>query len=383
MIRRWPLVLVVWGLATAASAKAQAAGNQVPDPAAVRAAISAGLEYLVANQNEDGSWGGVRNATFTTSFGNSGTQYCWMVGTTALATQAVLELARDEAGREAADRGLTYLMLNTRLVRPAEWDVDNIWSLIYGLNTLCAALQHPRYRGGDQEANLRAAAEKLLDGLKRYQSPRGGWGYYANPGSGWRPDWATSFTTAACVLALLEARAAGLAVDDKMFRAAVRAVERAHLANGAYNYDVSAVPRHFRMESINQVKGSLGRIQVGNLALYKAGGELEEGALLWGVEQFFQHHKFLDAARNKPIPHEAYYANAAYFYLFGHYYAARVIEELPGESRARFEGLLQRELLKCRQKDGSLWDFWLAGNTKPYGTAFGIMALSRTVTPAE
>ena len=359
------------------------ADDAAPDVNQVRAAISGGLEYLLSHQNEDGSWGGVRNATYTTSFGNSATQYCWMVGTTALATQAVLELGNGDDAHQAVDRGLEYLKQNARLVRPAEWDVDNNWALVYGLNTLCVALGNPRYQGGDQAPSLREAAQKMLAGLKKYQSPRGGWGYYADPNSNWRPDWATSFTTAACVLTLLEAQKVGLEVEDKMFKAAVRAVERSHLPNGAYNYDVSAVPRHFRMESINQVKGSLGRIQVGNLALHKAGGELKEGALVWGLEQFFQHHKFLDAARNKPIPHEAYYANAAYFYLFGHYYAAQVIEELPGEVRARFEGLLQTEILKCQQKDGSIWDFWLAGNTKPYGTAFGIMALSKTVAPAD
>ena len=349
----------------------------------VRAAIQGGVDYLLANQNEDGSWGGIRNATFTTAFGNAGTQYCWMIGTSALATQAVLELSTEPEGAASADRGLTYLARNARVVRPAEWDVDNNWSLIYSLNTLSVALGHPRYLDPKKGEPLRKAAQSILEGLKKYQSPRGGWGYYANPDSNWRPEWATSFTTASALLALLEARKVGLDVDEKMLRGAISAVERAHLPNGAYDYGVSAIPRHFRMESINQVKGSLGRIQVGNLALHRAGGSLKEGDLAWGIEQFFLHHKFLDAARNKPIPHEAYYANAAYFYLYGHYYAAQVIAELPAELRARYEQALQKELLKCQYKDGSMWDFWIAGNSKPYGTAFGVMALSQTVPPLD
>jgi len=30
-----------------------------------------------------------------------------------------------------------------------------------------------------------------------------------------------------------------------------------------------------------------------------------------------------------------------------------------------------------------MWDFWIAANTKPYGTAFGSMGLDWTVEPAD
>ena len=63
-----------------------------------------------------------------------------------------------------------------------------------------------------------------------------------------------------------------------------------------------------------------------------------------GVELFFEHHRFLDCCLRKPIPHESWYANAAYFYLFGHYYAAEVIATLPPSDRARFWPLLQPDL---------------------------------------
>ena len=222
----------------------------------------------------------------------------------------------------------------------------------------------------------------MIRGLARYQSPRGGWGYYANPSAAWRPDWATSFTSAVGVIALVEARAAGLPVEDKRLRAAVVSVEHCRLPNGAFAYSIDAIPRHLRLESINQTKGSLGRIQVCNLALLRAGQKLPEGALEQGIQKFFKHHKFLDVARNKPIPHEAYYANAAYFYLFGHYYAAQVIERLPDDMRQDAAVALWREVLKCQQKDGSIWDFWIASVTKAYGTAFGIMALGHTLRVA-
>ncbi len=345
----------------------------------VRGAIERGLEYLLTEQLDNGSWGGVRNATFTSGFANPATYHCWTVGTTALVTLALLDLGTDERAKKAADRGLDFLIANADLKRPAEWDLDNNWGLVYGLRTLARAIRDERYAGTDKEAELRKAAMTMLDGLYRYQSPRGGWGYYANPNAGWRPDWATSFTTAVGVLALVEAKEAGLEVREKVLHTAVRAIERCRQPNGAYLYSVDALPRHLRMESINQVKGSLGRIQVCNLALLRAGVEVSAEDMEKGVEQFFEHHKFLDVARNKPIPHEAYYANAAYFYMFGHYYAASTIGTLPEGVRAHWAKRLRNELIKTQQDDGAMWDFWIANTTKAYGTAFGVMALAQTL----
>jgi hypothetical protein len=378
VIRRLEILLLSALAAPALGAEVRAGTEIDTSDAAVREAVDRGLEHLLKSQREDGSWGGVRNATFTSGFANPATYHSWTVGTTALAALAVLETGRGEA-RAAADRGLDFLIANADLKRPAEWDVDNVWGLAYGLHTLARALRDERYQGSSRAAPLGEAAATMVRGLVRYQSPRGGWGYYAAPVAAWRPEWATSFTTAVAVLALAEAREAGVAVPDNVFRAAARAVERCRLPNGAYSYSVDAIPRHLRLESIDQVKGSLGRIQVCNYALHRAGVELPVRALESGVELFFRHHRFLDAARNKPIPHEAYYANAAYFYLFGHYYAALVIEALPEPSRAYWSLRLRREILKCQQKDGALWDFWIASTTRPYGTAFGIMALARTL----
>jgi len=355
---------------------APALAQDQPGSEEISRAIRTGLEYLAENQNQDGSWGGTKNATFTSGFANPATYKMWQIGATALATRAMFELPVLDEQLEAADRGLQFVIDNANVVRPAEWDVDNNWALVYGTDCVARALQHERYKDSEWAPRLREAGKTYLAGMAKYQSPRGGWGYYANPSSNWRPDWATSFTTAVGLLALIEARSAGLEVDQKMYVAAVKAVQRARLPNGAYSYDVSAVPRHMRLESINQVKGSLGRIQVCNLALYRAGVTIKRADLITGLEEFAKHHKFLDVARSKPIPHESYYANAAYFYLFAHYYAGQVLDLLPRKQQARFAPFVQAGILDARQKDGSIWDFWIANNTKPYGTAFGLLGLA-------
>ena len=352
-------------------------------PEDVPIAIRSGLDYLLNEQNEDGSWGGVVNATFTSSFANPATYRMWQMGTTALATRSLLESDLGETAHAAVERGLDYLIANASVKRPAEWDVDNNWAIVYGLDTVARALQHPRYKGSAKEAELRGAGKTLLEELAKYQSPNGGWGYYSSPMAGWRPEWATSFMTGVAVLAMVEAREAGLDVDDKMFKAGIKAVEMTRLPSGAYEYDLRGMPRHLRLESINQIKGSLGRIQVCNLALWRTGGDVKMEDLEWGLEQFVKHRKFLVVARNKPIPHEAYYANAAYFYLFGHYYAARVLEVVSPEVRAKWAPHIQGGFLEARQESGAMWDFWIASSTKPYGTSFGVMGLAHTLSPSE
>lgn len=358
-------------------------GTREPGVEDVPVAIRTGLEFLIANQNANGSWGGVRNATFTSGFANPATYDTWQIGASALSVRALLELDTTSRYVDQLESGLDFLMANASPVRPAEWDVDNNWSLVYGLDAIAKALQHPRYAEGERREQLVKTGQEMLRGLKKYQSPRGGWGYYSDPNAGWQPEWATSFTTGVAVLAMIEAKTAGLEVDEKMYRAGVKALHYARLPNGAFNYDVAAVPRHMRLESINQVKGSLGRIQVCNLALYRAGEDVSVEDLVWGLEEFVKHHKFLVVARNKPIPHEAYYANAAYFYLFAHYYAAQVLQELPEAERAKFAPHVQAGILEARQKDGAMWDFWIASNTKPYGTAFGAMGLEYSLPKGD
>jgi len=362
-------------LATCALALACGQELDVSD-ASVRVAIDEGIEFLLET---DGSWGGLVNATFTSGFADVGTYHSWSVGTTALVVLALLELGDGPKVETALEGGLDFLVANKKLVRPAEWDVDNVWGLVYGLDTLSKAVVHPRYAGTERGEELRDAAQTMIAGLQKYASPKGGWGYYSSASTVWQPEWATSFTTAVGVLALVAARDAGLEVPDKLFDATVRTVQHCREPDGAYSYDVGVFPRHRTMESINQIKGSVGRIQVCNVALERAGASLPEGAMHEGVNQFFKQHHFLDLARNKPIPHEGYYAVAAYFYLFGHYYASAAIDSLPEDVAAPYSERLRYEILKCRQKDGSFWDFWIASCTKAYGTAFAIMSLGRTL----
>ena len=347
----------------------------------VTTAIQTATDYLLGVQNEDGSWGGYSNPAvgFGDWWSNPETHRAWTIATTGLVCMTLLEIEPSDEVDEAYSRGIDYLLDTGMIKRPSDWDVDNTWALVYGVQCLARAYADGRFAGTKKHEQLRSLGQAYIDKLFTYQTPSGGWGYYDINAYTRRPAWATSFMSAVGVIGLLEAREAGFRVDQKGLDSAIRAVERCKLPNGAYSYSVSAIPSTGRSEGINQVKGSLSRIQVCNLALYLAGRNITLGDLKTGLDQFFAHHRFLDVARKKPYPHEAYYANSGYFYFFGHYYAGCVIRLLPVEDRSKYWPKLQREVIKTQEKDGSMWDFYINSYHKPYGVAFSLMALEPSI----
>jgi hypothetical protein len=383
------LPLVLWAAAqTQEPPRKPATAPALPDAATsaerqvVQRAIDKGLEFLLKDQNKDGSWGGPRNKTMTDSFANVETHHSWTVGTTGLVVMSLLESGHSPQAQAALERGLDYLVANADVKRPADWDTDNTWGMVYGLHGVARALLSKRFEGTPRKEALTKAARQYLKGLTEYQGPEGGWAYYATSEAAYRPGvLSTSFTTAAGVLAIQDARLAGLEIDEKTLAGAVKAVKHCRLPTGAYTYGVDAVSDPSHLEFINQVKGSLGRIQVCNLALYRAKDTVTADDLRKGLDEFFKHHKFLDVGLRKPIPHEAFYAVAAYFYLFGHFYASMVIDELPAAEREAYWKKLRPEVLKTQERDGGAWDFYISGHTKAYGTAFSILVLQRSLGP--
>lgn len=346
----------------------------------VRDVIRRGMDFLVHIQEKDGAWGSHRNAGIGIDefWTNPETHRSWQVAVTGLGLIAMSEVGQSPTEAAAYRRGVEFLLQNALVKRPSEWDVDNTWAYVYGLQ----ALVHAYTRAAPDDAQrdrIRTVSQAVIAKLDETQTPNGGWGYYDFEGYTHPGSWATSFMTAVAVLALCDARDAGFTVDEKRLNAAIRAVERCRLPSGAYTYDVDAIPSPGRAEWINQVKGSLSRIQVCNLALLRAGRPVTHEMLRAGLDHFFKEHRFLDIAYQKPIPHEAYYLNAAYFYFFGHYYAAQVIEQLPKEDQDRYWPQLRKHIAKTQNPDGSMWDYPMNSHHKPYGTAYSVMALQRSL----
>lgn len=342
-----------------------------PSDAEVRAAEAKAVAYLLRAQYPDGSYGGARNASFNDLWTNPETHKAWTVGTTGLACMALLGAGTQ--AEPALRRSVDALVAKRDLKRVSDWDMDDVWGYVYGLQALSRVMKDPRFERVEMRPAIEQAARTYRDKLARSRAC--GWGYYAYPTAAWLPEWSTSFTTAAAVLALVDARSAGLEVPDALIEPGLRAIEQCRLPGGAFTYSVNAIPSPGRMEGIDNVKSAIGRIQVCHLALREGGRDVSVEQCKRGLDQFFEHHRFLELGRRRPIPHESFYAVAGYFYYFGHYYAAELIASLPEEQREPYASRLLRIVLDTQEGDGSMTDYVMHDYPRPYGTAYGLLVL--------
>lgn len=342
------------------------------------------LDWLVASQNQDGSWASGAIEGLIDSGYSVASFYDWQYAAQALGCLALLRCPENAARQTALDRGLRWFSESRIPRRGSDWDNDTIWAALYGTLLGVTLADSPRY---DADSPIREAAlsrsRELLAILVVNQVPTGGWGYYDNPPYSRRPKWGTSFSTAMILPALQRASALGWIDDPSVLERAVGYVRRCQLPNGAYEYDLNPIPRAPTGEHINNVKGSLGRIQTCNWSLHAIGDDsVDLAKIRAGLEPFFQQHRFLDIARMRPVPHEAYYANAGYFYFFGHYHCAMVINELPEGEREAWHARLRPHVIKTQRTDGSSCDYLGQGYLVVAGTAFAALSLECGIPPS-
>ncbi|HSU40545.1 MAG TPA: hypothetical protein VLJ38_13295, partial [Polyangiaceae bacterium] len=300
----------------------------------------------------------------------------FQIGANAVAVRALLGVEETPERRASLEKGIRWLCTTEMPKRGSDWDIDYTWSAVCGFDACVRVALDPRFQTGELHDLVVARGKHFYGILVHNQDPLGGWGYYEGPVVSQRPTWSTSFTTAFVVPALFLARKLDWGVDPKVGDRAVEYLAECALPNGAYQYSLDPIPRITGGVMINDVKGSLGRIQACNWARREAGDKrVTDEKIRAGVELFFEDHPFLDVARLKPIPHEAYYQNAAYFYLFGHLFAALAINELPQAEREPLQARLRPHLLKVQSPDGKSFDFLGSTFMETSGTAFAILAL--------
>jgi hypothetical protein len=180
--------------------------------------------------------------------------------------------------------------------------------------------------------------------------------------------------TAAVLVAMDEAKSTGAIPPEKMVKRAVDSLKRQQLPDYSYLYGEYLKWQPAR--GINRPGGSLGRSQACNLALRLWGDKdiTDEVLSVW-LNRLFARNGWLDIGRKRPVPHESWFQVAGYFYYFGHYYAARSIEELPADQQQFFRDHMAALLLARQEKDGSWWDYPLYDYHQQYGTAFALMTL--------
>lgn len=355
--------------------------------AQVEQALRRGVDWLVAHQNKDGSWGSPASNLFDIYAPLPGSQQAFQVAASALALLGLMQVQdpRPEAAR-ALQRGADWLVAHHAVGRPTLDVLYNTWAHAYALSALSSLLA--REQDPARRERLRAAAAAAIDRLDRFQFAEGGWGYYnfeektRRPGPG-----STSFTTATALVALQRAREQGLEVPARLIPRAVRDIEACRYPDGsfAYGHYIHMAPRL----GVNQVKGSLARSPACLLALHAWARPtatrpvpVTPAQALKALDDLEKHAHFLFIARKYPVPHEAWYQNSGYFCFYGYYYASQLVDLVPEGERARHRAHIARRLVAVQEKDGSWWDYQLYGYHKAYGTGYVLAALARTREPA-
>jgi hypothetical protein len=335
------------------------------------------LAWMLSNQNKDGSWGSHESPRPIEVLADvPGSHQAFQVATVGLSVAALDGFPTDSPQRDqAVDRAIDFMLDHFDVKRANGMEHYNVWSFGYGLQGLAEhLLSHPQ---DPRAEKIKTACKRLVEKLGMYQTLDGGWGYLSlGDVPTFQPsETSMSFTTATIVVALDRAKKLGIELPPRVIDRALQNLERNRLPDGAFLYGDYLKYRP-RM-GINMIKGSACRTPACEYALLLFGGKVSEEEQVKGLEELlFRQACFQRAALRRPIPHESWYSVSGYFYLYGHAYAAYIIEGLPKEKQARYWTALVDAAKHCREPDGSYWDYPLYSYHKPYGTAFALISLS-------
>ncbi|MCA9138244.1 MAG: terpene cyclase/mutase family protein [Planctomycetales bacterium] len=356
----------------------------VPDvpptsPEQLQAAIDRGVQFLIDDQNANGSWGSPTKTKGLNIYAPvPGAHHAFRAGTTSLALAALLEVAPNDPRTQASiDKAENWLYEHIETLRRASGDaIYNVWGHGYAIQ----ALVRLHRRHADDAAKQDQIAELIrnqFEKLERYESVDGGWGYYDFRYQSNQPTSSSiSFVNGAILVALAEARDIGIDPPKRMVDRAIAATERQKKSDFSYLYGEYLKDRPAR--EINRPGGSLGRTQCCNSALRMWGDEtVNDDVIKSWLYRLYVRNGWLDIGRKRPIPHESWMQVAGYFYYFGHYYAGLCLEQLPEQERGPYQAMLAKLMLDRQEKNGCWWDYPLYDYHRAYGTGFALMTLHR------
>jgi hypothetical protein len=385
-VRRLPYVALIAFFGCALAQAADSEKLKLPSGAEIEKSIARGVDFLLQDQNKDGSWGSARKTKDLNIFAPvPGAHHAFRTATTAMCIAALIETgAADQfiAASNALHRGETWLLVNLPKVRRADSiAIYNVWAHGYGIHALVDMYQHGPVDTNRQQ-RLKESILTQYDLLRRYESVDGGWGYYDFRVGAKRPATdATSFITATVLIAFDEARSIGVEPPPDLVKRALDSMNRQRKSDNSYLY--GEYMRYQPMRPINRPAGSLGRSQACNLALRVWGDKtITDTVLTNWLEKLVVRNGWLSIGRKRPVPHESWFQVAAYFFYYGHYYAALCTQQLPASQARPFQDSLAGILLPLQEKDGSWWDFPFYDYHQPYGTAYALMSLQRCRKPA-
>lgn len=332
------------------------------------------VQWILKNQKSKGDWGYMDERPYDIYLGSINSLHVWGNASTALCCMGLLSQEPTPEIDAALRKGLLYLIDAPDTPRATMTTFYNVWSHTYMIQALCRAATDERF--ADIKDRMMTRARLELRRLMDHQALDGGWGYYDFRQRTYRPsgEISTPFTTAAALVAIKDGQQAGLPFRDHNVQIGLQYLARHRIPNGAYYY--SSGHMYWPQGEANLPRGSLGRSQSGDNALFTWGHTVTQDMLRKQLDTFFKDHVFIEIGRGRQFPHEAWYATAPYYYYFGHYYASRNVLALPEDIRAGYADRLAEFVVAGQYEDGSFWDYPLYGYHKPYGTGYAAVILS-------
>ncbi len=301
--------------------------------------------------------------------------YGYRVGGTSIACLALMKapgFATDAARKDAVARAIDFVAKSKDepLLSPAYdggYDVRG-WAHCYGLRFLIAAKEANAVSDAQKPA-VDAAIAFYLDALAKTEIPQvGGWQYARGPALD-APCATSPFMTAPCLMALVEAKDAGLAVSPELIARTVHALELTRGESGYVAYNAQKQTR----DDTRQIPGAIGRMCAVEVALAHA-GKKDEKRLRFAVDRFFEFWPELEKRRKKSGTHLPPYNVAPYYFYYAFEHAAAAIEMLPEADRPALRAKFRETLFKSRDADGT-WNDRVFARSASFGTAMSVLAL--------
>ena len=369
-------------IATSAFTSAQEKPEDLPEvtAAALENSIRRGVDFLIAHQNPNGSWGSATRTKALNIYAPlPGAHHAFRAGASGLALSGLIDAAdpRPEAAAAITQAAVWTAAELPNLRRADLTTTYNVWGHAYGMRAMSRLYQ--RETDTAKKAEWARLAQEQIDLVNRYEDINGGWGYldvFDDVATQKPSGLPTSFTTATVLLAMHDARSImDVKLDDKLIKHSIAGINYQRTPDFSYTY---SFPHRMKPRSdINRPAGSLSRSQACNAALRIFGetAVTDEILITW-ADRFLAREGFLGNVRKRPVPHEGAFRIAGYFYYYGIYYFTESVRLLPKEKHAAYAKRLAAILLERQEKDGSWWDYPLYDYHQAYGTGYSLMALA-------
>ncbi len=327
------------------------------------------LRFVLEQQDESGGW---NHPTVSLLRRAGDPPHDFELAISAISVRALLLRAPDPEIAQAIERGTAWLFAAYDSARAAGSQAHfmdySVWSRAYMLGTLAELLERKAW---DSEP-LVERADAMVAELAALEKPGGGWSYYVTGdlSSPAEPqNFAMSFTTAAVVLALLDAREAGIEVPQIVIENGLDCIERAGNAADGYHYMVGA---EAAIPDPGQA-GRAGRGPVCALALLR-GGRRDVNEVRAGLDLFLEHADGLAHELGKHLMHAGPEAQGCHYLMFDYANAVMATTVLAPSERVRYRERVLREMLRAHTADGAFLDTLLNG--RDLGAGLALLAFS-------